>query len=270
MFPLVGQLGFMKSGGDFRYLHDEISGGLIAISHLKTLESYSGDALILNTGGSADAYGFVDNFVDLASAQTDYPAAKTATVFDQINNQESSPGLNNAWNGSDFLSGYKRITGAPSITFSDPKTIVYVVSLSTLSGAQGLGGLLTGEFVYQNIYLVDSTLFIRKRNGGSSYIKSYTGIVTGLQIIVWTDDGSLSVGGQDVYINDMVTSVTAASSTGSVPNQTLTVNDIGRLVQSGGPQIQGLLLDYHVFNKVLSESERNTLKSILEQYYTFS
>jgi hypothetical protein len=273
MFPMANT-GFFKQqggGGGFRYLHDEISGGLFAYSHLKNRAAYSGECVNV----AATDYGFTDNLVPLSTIQTDYPSTAPVTLYDQVG-ANNITGLGNGWDGTDYTPDSLKNSSVIgySAAFSDPRTTIVVIDMSTAGTGttQGIIDIYNSSNTYYTIlYSTSNNLFLRKRNGANSN-KQYSGLRnTGLHLLIWTDNGSLDSTGTELYYDDMVTAKTAASTSGTTPDATLTGN-IALMQCLGGnvAKIDGYVKEYHQFNKVLSQSEREAAKEILEQYYTFS
>lgn len=259
-------------GGGFRYMHDEISGGVFAYSHLKVKSSYSGSAVRVNLTD----YDFISGLTPLSTIQSDEPTRQDVIYYEQINGFDASTNpITGAWDGTDYCEEVCTASGLAgfSLDLNQAKTIIIVANLLT-DGAgttQGLVNMGNSTTLAQTfVYAGSNNLFLRKLNGGNA-TSQYAGVRnTGTHLYVWSDNGSLDTSGDSLYYDDMVTPRAKASSSGSISNATMS-SAIEMMKWSGNnTNIDGYVLEYHCFNKVLSQSERETAKEILEQYYTFS
>jgi len=261
------------SAGGFRFLTDEISGALFSYGHIKTRDAYTGEAINLSSQGG---YSFVDNVVPLATMQADQPTSDTVTLYDQIGANDMIGFPSGGWDGSDFASGTIRKASPTSygLTLSDPRTTIMVIDIGT-PNTGNLGGILdifnSGSQYYTAFFTVGNDLSLRKRGVGNS-TKSYSGLRTsGLHLFVWVDDGSLDSTGTNLYWTDMVTAKTASSTSGTTVDATINTSiGVKTCVGGNASTFNGLVKEFHQFDTVLSQSDREIAKEILEQYYTFS
>jgi hypothetical protein len=259
---------FGDGSSGFRYLHDEISGGIIGVSHLKVKSAYAGNSITVD---SVD-YGYVSNVVPLSDIQTANPTDATIEWYDAVNSYDISS-VNGFSGGVDFQSA-SGDTGAAgfSINLTDAKCIVWVVRMDSAGSGltQGIWTISNSTTIHQTtVFAGSNNLFLRKRNGTNA-TSQFSGVrSTGVHLYMWNDDGSVNASGDTLYYDDMTTAVTLTSASGTTTNAALT-SSIG-LHQWGSntTAIDGSILDYHVFDHELTLSERETVKEILEQYYTF-
>lgn len=273
-FPIP--FGFWKSADDgFRYLHDEISGGLFAYSHLQNKAVFAGDALEI-TGAGGNAYSFVDGLTPLATIQGDYPSSQDILWPDQIGSNDLTPASSGGWNGTDYSFNGLRKTSASgySLTFSNPHTTLVVIDMTSagLGTTQGIIDIYTSSNTYYTmVYAGSDDLLLRKRNGSNS-TRSFSGVRnTGVHILIWEDNGSLNSTGTQLYYDDMATARAVAATSGITPDATITAN-IAMMQCLGGnaARITGCVKEFHQWSGVLNQTQRETAKEILEQYYTFS
>jgi hypothetical protein len=273
-----------KGTSGFRYLHDEISGGLFAYSHLKTLAAYSGSCVNIQVaaGPTPTDYGFVGNVLDLAQINTDNSVDATVnTIYDQF-------GINDFNNGSgaydksenelmqcDGLSGkFIAATTGDLSTHTGACTII-TVSKHTAASFKSNEYLYSGNSIsgFRFVYINGSTFLLRV--GVSPRLDCNNVAVTfdnNIHMLVGTYDGSETAAGLKVYEDDMTTALSSSNSeTGTYTNDVMfnNRNSIGYGGSTTGTNFQGLIYETHIFNKELSETERQTAKTILEQYYTF-
>jgi hypothetical protein len=278
MFPMANT-GFFKrqGGGGFRYLHDEISGGVMALSHLKCLEAYAGDCANVN---SID-YGFNgDNFFDnpLLSG-TAGTGADVAAIYDQTENINAGPNGNSYnYDNQDWAyNGIRRNTSNLSSS-DDIFTFVAVYNplLSTRSQRNETRVLGTSVGAGQQgltiWYETNGDIVIRLRDAIIvNTIITYSGVLSGDDIyLIAVDYDGLGLNTSfNLYVNDMITPLTPTSATGA-PKSVFTQAGTNYPFFNGDQDgTEGAMFDAHYWNKVLSQAERETAKEILEQYYTF-
>lgn len=270
----------------FRYLHDEISGGVFAYSHLKTLASYSGHAVNIGTNPNQTDYGFVDNIVDLAQVDLDFGSDQaTNTLYDQFGLNDITGGnLNSKWNKTDneyvqmlFPVDFSNKTPAGTLATlapDDPFTVITVqkhtaVSYNTQEAIFNASGSSSQiRWMYQGGAV---GMLVNSGSSASGYAAGFND--NNIHLTVGTYDGSQSFGGISVYVDDMATdAVSTNPNTGTPGTNPMFSNEfqIGSFVnQTTNTHFQGFIYETHIFNKVLSQAERETAKEILEQYYTF-
>jgi hypothetical protein len=273
---------FGDGASGFRYLHDEISGGLFAYSHLKTLAAYSGSSINIQVVTTPTDYGFINNIMDLAQINTDNSVDATVnTIYDQfeINDFDNGSGVydksENELMQSDGLSG-KFISGSTGnlSTHTGACTII-TVSKHTAASFKSNEYLYSGNSIsgFRFVYTNGSTFLLRV--GASPRLDCNNVAVTfdnNIHMLVGTYDGSETAAGLKVYEDDMTTALSSSNSeTGTYTNDVMfnNRNSIGYGGSTSGTDFQGLIYETHIFNKELSETERETAKEILEQYYTF-
>jgi hypothetical protein len=268
---------FGDGASGFRYLHDEISGGLFGVSHLKCRTTYTGDSVEVD---SVD-YGFVSGVVDLSSIDAANAAdASSETYYDQVGSNDmlfaaASPFYDKSENEfpNTAAAAYRPLTvtgSLGSLTTSDAFTSIHVIKHNTGTYAtqewfMSFEGTTTNRFMWQG----GALRFLI--SGGSNLIVDVTGQNnSNLKLLVCTYDGSLNSTGMEIYQDDMVTplSGTKSGSGGSSTSYFGSMSLSGRASNLLG-RYNGFIYETHIFNKVLSETERETAKEILEQYYTF-
>ena len=265
------------SAGGFRFLHDEISGGLFAYSHLKTIEAYAGDSIRV---GATD-YGFVDNIIDLASINADNAVD---TGVNRINDQFT---INDMPNGSGFYDKSEneliQMTSSTGNSISgssgDLSTHTGACTIITVS-KHTAATFKSNEWLFSGnnnngfrFYYVNGSRFLFRVGGNFSNLNADNVAVTfdnNIHMLCGVYDGSETSSGMNVYEDDMSTAL-GASKSGSYTNTTMWNGrvSVGFGGSTGGTNFQGLIYETHIFNKALSETERETAKTILEQYYTF-
>jgi hypothetical protein len=263
-----------RRGSGFRFLHDEISGGVAAYSQMITRAAYTGDAVEIGTTGNEVNYGFSPFLVDKAAIASAWPSSTALrTWYDQIgaNDTGSTTG---GWDGSDFVlmpnSGNFRKqnpTGALATIGNGAFTLVAVCKANDF----------TNEFVFRGnaantlrAYWISSTRFLFRlgNNPRIDFDNIPVSFDNQQHLMVFTYDGSALSSGLQVYEDDMINPISGGTraSVGTYANTPIFSSefDLGIFL--------GLKNDVHVFDKVLSQSERVTLKEILLQNptYTFS
>src|SRR6056297_2890044 len=85
-----------RNQSNFRFLHDEISGGLIALSKLRVKSTYTGDV----TGFDGDSFGFLNDVLDEAAIAAALGSDFSSDfIKDQLNNDNFTGGGN--WDNSE-------------------------------------------------------------------------------------------------------------------------------------------------------------------------
>lgn len=279
MFPMSG-VGFMGRGGasGFRFLHDELSGGLAAYSGLVTKASYTGNALRSRNPLDVD-FPYLNNTID-------YAAINAASVvnwknwFDQI-------GSNNIQDGGGFGASYtvntQALRGSLSLaspngaisthTYASGWTVVFVMDVESLFNAFSYLYQLDGTGASTLMYYQSTTEFRVQIAGTRHQYLSLNN--TGLKLYMATYNGSGNITGVSLYYNDVVSaqvpSLTVGTTITGTWNLSNTRMSMGAASNGAGPIGQeGWAKEFHIFNHALNLSERETLKEILEQYYTFT
>lgn len=270
------------SGGasGFRFLHDEISGGVSAYSHLKSSAAYSGS--VVSIGTNSTDYGFLDNIVDISQIIADYPAnASFYRYYDQLgsNNIEKPTGFLNGWNINNGDTFFK------SSQFNGAMNVIPTGGLAAIgSGAFTImvvfitPSAFTQEYIFETdsntsfrLYYLNASRFIWRFGTFGGDMIEWDNIPLDFtpskrQLLCFTYDGSETAGGMKCYQNDMTTEISGGSknSSGSFSNFAFMTSNLDLGTS------KGVVEDLHFFNKVLNQSDREKAKEILEQYYTFS
>jgi hypothetical protein len=263
-------------GPIFRYLHDEISGGVMSLSHLKTKVAYTGFC------GRVDGidYGFNSNkFFDNPLLTGTPGTGVSATLFDQTG-LSSLISWGNTYNYDNQDLAYNAMSrGASNIPSSDQAwtfIAVYNPMLSTrtqrnetrvLNNSVGAG--IKGLTVW---YETDGSIVIRLRDAVAPNIEiTYTSAISGdvIYMIAVDYDGLRTTTSFNLYVNNMNTALTPSSIVGAT-KAVFTESGINYPFFNGNQNgIQGAMFDAHYWDRVIDSTERNTAKTILEQYYTF-
>lgn len=281
-------LGRTSGGSDFRYLHDEISGGVIACSHLKCKSDYTGDCVILDEGSGGElALGFINNIVESYDA-TQQQTVKWCNQLNSLTSLGSAGAINKGYDPAldDFSTINLELIPSTKVlddfqNTSDSFTTIHVIE--NFSGAGRYLGLFGSQapgrdsLFYRGMNTEDLRLWSRTGiNNRTVEIYWNGGWLWGLgttKIICCTYDGSRIQEGFEVYRNDMINPLAKVVSRDQeladvAWGQNITGNwNLGNNSQSPN---QALFKEAHFFPRVLSQSERETAKEILEQYYTFS
>jgi hypothetical protein len=277
-------LGRTSGGGGFRYLHDEISGGVHAWGKIKSKSSYVGNSFELD---NTDDYGFVDDIADLDSMLVDFPTGVTGVSiwYEQLNGDDlgtvsvsTQAGKFDSSNVDLCLyslsSGDGNIlSGATSsLTDSDARTVIVVLKRITAPSSTAQVPYYSYSNAATNrlaIQMNNSYTYVRL-NGGGGETRFSVGAVSDLNtnLFVIDYDGSGLLAGFNFYINDMSTSLPKSLTAETVVLQDVPMDDYN-IGCTAGLEFEGYVYEVHEFNKVLSESERNLAKEILEQEYTF-
>jgi hypothetical protein len=255
-----------RRGSEFRYIHDEISGGVFAFSHLKCKAAYAGDAVTVGTTN----YPFVSNLAPISTIRTDFPTLSGVVLYDQINGYDK-PFATNTWaGGRDYVSSRQIFKPSGfSIGLSDPKTIIAVFDIDATNNA-GFKSLYNSSTIFQSVWSFgtgSNELAMRKKNGTPQTTKRWdTGALSGWMMVAITDDGSLDGSGWEMYFNDMSTPVSVISTAvQAVTNNSL--DGIGfKDFQINANSATGIQGEYHLFDRVLSTSELQAFKTALLQY----
>jgi hypothetical protein len=263
------------SGSGFRFLHDEISGGLFAVSHLKTLAAYAGDCVNVN---SID-YGFLNNIVDMAAIDAANMVDRNASpYYDQFGLNDIFSAISNPFYDKSenefpncFNSTYRETTVAgalASLQSNDPFTAIQVVKHNTGTYATQ-EWMLSFESTSQMRLMWQSNSLRLLVNGGTSLIYDVSGLNNAnLKMIVADYDGSLTSAGLTLYQNDMITPLSgSASGSGGAASAFFGALGVSGRANNAVGRYNGFIYETHIFDKVLSQAERETAKAILQQYY---
>ena len=259
---------WFNQGSSFRYLHDEISDGVVAASLLRSKESYTDSAVnVGDPAGSRIEYGFVNNLVNLSDVASDWPLPTGARFYNQLDYADGiQGGATSGWDGSQLMKGDPNAVLQSTFTLvesTDSLTWVFVCpNLDADLGESYFFMGMNNDFRLQ--YSGDNLWF--QINGTSGFSRNvYTSTRTsGVKLIIATYDGSESRNGLNLYINDITTPLTVDSTAGDVNS------GYGFSSNMVIDTDQTFVNEIHLFRKEFDLSERETAKEILEQYYTFS
>ena len=249
----------------FRYMNDEISNGVISLSQLACESTYNCEPVV-NVGDpiiDRIEYPLTNGQLDLSTITTDWPTTTGLRFYNQLNFGAGFEGGNpSGWTGTGMAAGGNYIPSMPTIPNTSPISFVFV--LTDMDADLGVNyQLMTSSNNIRLQYSSDTLYF--QLNGGTFTRKEYTGTrVSGTKLMIATYDGSQSRSGLNLYINDMATPVTGVdggnSSTVSAAN----------FISMGFNSVDTLKQEMFVFASELSQSEREVIKEIFEQRYTFS
>lgn len=277
--------GFWKSADDgFRYLHDEISGGVEAFSKLKSKELYTGSCVTIPSSGTD--YGFVNNIVDFAEIDATQASNNTYLWYNQLDISQTitsatTEGYLKASNNFSFIGEFQNNAISYLTDFSRPFT-AYIVferlsapanfirhytfqDSSPVSLYNILEQLNTGVFRTRmtDAFTGGSRVVIVATNTSFTSLKQY--------IVCVTYNGNLTNSGINIYVDDLVTaqSLTNVSvgTLGSGPNG---LNQRFTNYNNSEISTEIRLDELHLFDSVHNQTQRETAKEILEQHYTFS
>jgi hypothetical protein len=256
------------SGNGFRFLHDEISGGLFGYSHLKVKSSYAGPAVRV---GTTD-FNFAANITPLSSIQSAFPTTQDVIYYDQVNgNDAATKSSIGPWNGTDYVSEILNCsTPSISIDLNAPKTYLVVYDASAINS--GICTISNSPSIFESLVFAGTTgIWARKKNGSPQSTRQWNFAASsdrlGLHLLIFTDDGSLDASGWQLYFDDPVTAKTVSvTQPQAVTNATLTSNIGLKNWAVNSVTFTGYLHEFHCWNKQLSLAERTAAKDILRQY----
>jgi hypothetical protein len=289
MFPMANT-GFFKGqggGGGFRYLHDEISGGIFAASHIKTLSSYSGSCVNIGDSPNETDYGFSNNIVDLSQVDSDFGTNQDVnTFYDQFEVNDVSGGstqwvksVNEFADAENNLGILNGATSGDLSSHTGATTVITVTRFNTTTFSNGFSwGVSSNSAINFAMFYVSGLFVVRLASASTAnrLDSRYTvgsGFTndTDLHLSIITYDGSETIGGVKLYRDNMVTAVTKSAEITSGTYVNTPFFPAIRMGYVGGTNsyLPGFIYETHVFNKELNQTERETVKEILEQYYTF-
>lgn len=254
-----------KVGNNFRYLHDEVPNGYTSLSHLKTLSSYSGDCVQIN---SVDI-GFDNNIVD--SSLFPLYSSTLNVWYDQLENGNFHGGnysFNAAINDFSFSRTFSLSQPAFLTNLSDAFSFVMVADWDAhtnrvlfMRGNTGIAGNKT--LYFQS--LSDGTMRLHFRNSPTYMTIIFTpSFSSGTKLFILNYDGGLSQSSFSLYYNDVTTPLTPTSVSGSSSIVDSIYTD-GYEIVGGNNDNNSHVLDFHSFSETLNLSYRQTAKEILEQ-----
>jgi hypothetical protein len=264
----------------WRYLHDELSGGFFAGGHMQYKSTYNCENIIALTDPadySATAttpttgYPLTNAIIDLAQISTDFPTSTRMRLFNQLNYSqflERSGNIGPGWNGTDFVAKGGQVGSLSSRSQFDPFTFALVIDGMNNSDNVYIIQASSGNPRLQNLNATTTRFWIGTsftdyvgKNYATSLFKN-----SGLKLLVATWDGSGTAGGADVYINDMTTALSGTNASAG----TFTNTAYNAIQVQNNQNVNTLTKEIHFWDYAMDATDRGTLKTILEQYYTFT
>lgn len=287
MYPMHS--GFMgrKKGADpcalpsgWRYLADEVPNALHVWSKLLTRSAYTGFAVQvpINANLALNNFPFCKGEVDLGLINDTYNTNRSVRVYDQIgthNMGSQGDGYVAASNNYSFVNyGSSAGAPAPTINWNTPCTFVFIYNRT--GNSSGFGGIMVAvngtpgdsRFWMRETPTGRVEVLFRDSVGQLSRIESTTSLSNGQNLVVMTYDGNPNMSGVNFYFNNMVTA-TGSTILNSAVTGTFTpsIYYVGGIAAS--QLVNGRIDDSAIFSGAMSQANRETMKEIYEQYYTF-
>jgi len=260
----------------FRFLHDEVSGGLSAISQMQCKASYNCEDIyniylpeswISTTPAPNTFFPLKNGYAPLADMAAVATSNTRLTVVDQIDLSailgragQNGPGFN----GSNLMIGGGLLTGSGNFPRSQSTGFTVFALINRLD-------LLSGFIWNTNtprIQRISGVIRCWVGTAASNYVgKNYAQSVFDITadcLVCFTYDGSGTSAGIDLFVNNMATPLSGTSvSAGTYLDDNYTPSNNGQQTQS-----TSLYKEMHVWDGRLSQAQRQTVKDIFNQYYT--
>lgn len=269
---------YRQAQNNFRYLFENVSGIVTGWSQIKLRRDYTGACANIGTND----YGFVDGIVPMSLILSDFPLGTGMnSLYDQISFNDLIT-TNPAHTFDSSIENFDLITEGSSIRVINPSNLdnissqnpatIYFILQKTISASGVMFAMNeTSTLRFDMQFQGNGNLLLRMNNVTVSYGTSFN---TNVENNLWcvTYDGSQSTDGLKLYRNDMINEVSFTTRTSpatvitpSVFNQVYALG----ISTAGNNCVLGLHTSMIVCETQHTQTERETTKEILEQYFIF-